>query len=522
MSFNGTVSRIVWYICIAVTAFTGRVACQEVSGRMYSAEELKWVFNRVEKLDPTKRHLFQNLQQLSGNRSEYAEEDVKGILGMLPKIQGSYEHPSPAVPTRIDAIPKQDAVRLLRFLNGLSPKKSKAQILAELEAQFKNKSKEDVIRALAETKESASDPEADLIKKFDNKPYYLPSEVRDVQANGPKLAMEDAPFPIPPPSGTWGPILYGLAHPLIRQSWSDVLSAEDLSQTGKAKIGDLVGATFSFANDARSRTETWTAIGTLIVPFDYKLLPVRGGWSPDEFMVAPSLSIDRVSTSHDTKTEPNQVLFRMGLFSDWEESYGALQLRGAFVYGTDTGFRTSMPAFEAELEPQLIWRPEVNAQTGKTDFATTYLKIGYKNILIPKTPALKDQSDNSLLDYQLRVYLHTEGGSLEDAGTTFNTVNGSFLRIGPEVQLRVNAPKLVFDRPLSFTGSYSYLPAITGTSQHDSLLTLNLTLGLLPVNPPGDTSLQQKISLNLGYTEGGLDFTKQKVRQYTLGLSVLY
>jgi len=481
------------------------------------------MFQQIEKLDPTKKDLLENLERLRPNQQSYAAKDISAVLGTLPKIPAPYAPPSPEVPSKIGAISKSDAVRLLTLLNGLSPKKTKAQIINELEAEFKNKSKEDVIRALAETKEAASEPEADLLKKFGDKPYYFPYEVRDVQANGPKPAMEEAPVSIPPPSGFWGPIKYGVLHPMVRKNWSDVLLGEDATQSGtaKSKIGDLVGATFSYTNDARSNTETWTAIGAVIVPFDFRF-PVLGGWSPAEFMVAPSVSINRISTNGDPKTEADQMFYRVGLFADWEETFGAIQVRGASVYGTDTGYRTSMPALEADLEPQLTWRPEGAAKTGIASVATKYFKIGYQNILIPKTPEFKEQTDNSLLDYQLRVYLHAEAGDLQRSAAVFNTVDGGFFRVGPTAQLRINAPRLVFGKSLSFTGTYSYLPAISGNSEHDQLLTLDLTLGLMALNPPSDTSLQRKLSLNLGYIDGGLDFTKQNVRQYTLGLSVLY
>jgi hypothetical protein len=151
-----------------------------------------------------------------------------------------------------------------------------------------------------------------------------------------------------------------------------------------------------------------------------------------------------------------------------------------------------------------------------------YFKIGYQNILIPKTPTFKEQTDNSLLDYQLRVYLHAEGGDLQRSAAVFNIVDGSFFRIGPVVQLRMNAPYLILERPLSFTANYSYLPAISGNPANDHLLSLDLTLGLMPINPPGSTSLQRKLSINFNYTEGGLDFTKQEVQRFTLGLSVLF
>jgi hypothetical protein len=523
---NAFTARAVGIFSIALAAFLVSALAsepsQELPSRTYSLEEVKWMFHQIEKLDSTKKHLLEDLQRLEPNQQEYTAKDIKKVLGTMPKSPAQYIHPSPEVPIQSGAISKSDAVRLLKLLNSLSPKKTKAEIIAELEAQFKNKSKEDVIRALAETKEAASDPEADLKAKFDNKPYYLPSEVRDVQANGPKPAMEDYPVSIPPPTGLWEPIKYGLLHPMIRKSWSDVLLGEDSSQptSAKAKVGDLVGATLSYAENTSTHTETWTAVGALIVPFDYRL--PGGGWLPMEFLAAPSISVNRVSTNGSPKSETDQLLYRLGLFSDWEENFGAIQLRGAFVYGTDTGHRTSMPAFEVDLEPQLTWRLPNARETGVASDPTQYLKIGYRNVVIRKTPQLKDQTDNSYLDYQLRVYLHAEGGDLQRSAALFNTVDGTFFRTGPTAQLRVNAPRFVFGKSLSFTGTYSYLPAITGNSDHDELLTLDVTLGLIPLNPAGDLGLQQKISLNFNYTEGGLDFSKQDVRQFTVGLSVLY
>jgi hypothetical protein len=111
--------------------------------------------------------------------------------------------------------------------------------------------------------------------------------------------------------------------------------------------------------------------------------------------------------------EADQLLFRLGAFFDWEEAFGSVQLRGALVYGTNTGFQVSMPAFEVDLEPDLSWRPLDADVKGKPGFATKYLSLGYQNILIHRKPDLKDKSDNSWLDYQLRVYLHVEGGNLQ-------------------------------------------------------------------------------------------------------------
>ena len=505
-----------------IAASTGAVSGQAIQPKTITNDDAKFVLRQVEELDKSRHHLWEKLQLLAGNQTAYRVEDVMKVLGTLPKIPATYEHPSQPVPSRYNAVSEADADRYLRLMVILSPpKKTEADLIAEYTAKYKNLSKEEMIRTLAKENATASDPVDDLHKKFDVKPAYYPSEILDVQANGPKPAMEDAPVSIPPPKGFWDPIKYGLLHPMIRKNWSDVLLAEDLSQPGtaKSKTGDLVGATFSYNNDTRSNTESWSAIGSLIFPVDYRF-PVLGGWTPAELLIAPSVSINRISTNGDPKTEADQLLSRLGIFADWEEPCGAVQVRGAFVYGTDTGFRTSMPAFETDIEPQLTWQSSKPA-TGAPSIATRFFKLGYKNILWPLTPGT-DQTDNSLLDYQFRVYLHMEGGDLQRAAALFNTVDGSFLRAGPAMQLRINAPHLVFGRSLSFTGGYSYFPAISGNPDHNKLLTLDLTLGLVSLNPPGDTSLQRKISLNFDYTDGGLDFTKQDVRLWAIGLSILY
>jgi hypothetical protein len=97
----------------------------------------------------------------------------------------------------------------------------------------------------------------------------------------------------------------------------------------------------------------------------------------------------------------------------------------------------------------------------------------------------------------------------------WHAVKGSFERLGPELQLRVNAPTIF--RGLSFTANYSYLASLQGPSGHSSLLKLDLTLALF-----SDPELSQKVSLNFDYTRGGLDFTKQPVNTSTVGLSLLY
>ena|ERR1039458_912563 len=102
-------------------------------------------------------------------------------------------------------------------------------------------------------------------------------------------------------------------------------------------------------------------------------------------------------------------------------------------------------------------------------------------------------------------------------GSTWNVVPGSFLRIGPTAELRVNFPTLVFRHGLGLSGQYSYLPALSGTTAHASLLNLAAALTLME-----NSSTHQKISLTGAYTRGGLDLTKQDLNIFTLVLSVLF
>jgi hypothetical protein len=78
-------------------------------------------------------------------------------------------------------------------------------------------------------------------------------------------------------------------------------------------------------------------------------------------------------------------------------------------------------------------------------------------------------------------------------------------------------PVPLLSKGLSFTGQYSYLPAIDGPRGHDYLLSLTTALTIL-----ADKANHQKLSLTAGYTKGGLNFTKQDVDTFTLGLSVLF
>ena len=309
--------------------------------------------------------------------------------------------------------------------------------------------------------------------------------------------------------------LSGWKTPLIRHDWTDVVIAEDPSERSevvKTKTDDLVGATFAYTHDGKAGSDTWTTVGALIWPWVYES-PVTSRVFPQYVMLAPSVSVNRISTSGDPKGEVDQVLYRLGMYAEWYQPPGMdlLQVRAAPVFGTDTGHEARMPAFEVDVEPSWLFSNSLGHEC--------LYKIGFKNTLWWKEPLLEDSSDQSVVDYQLRFWFHVEGGDVQDIGTSFSGVPGSFLRLGPTAQLRINTffPVPLLTKGLSFTAQYSYLPELQGPKGHDSLLTLVAALTLL-----SDKANHQKMTLNANYTRGGLNFTKQDVDTLTIGLGVLF
>jgi hypothetical protein len=294
--------------------------------------------------------------------------------------------------------------------------------------------------------------------------------------------------------------------PRIRQNWRDVLYEDDPSQEQNAPKAqkDLVGATFSYVDDEKAGTQTWSAIGAVIVPWQHNFAD-QVGLTPVKLALAPSLSVNRVDTNGDPKKNVDSMLFRLGAYGEWmlvPDGTASLQSRAAFVYATDTGCEASLPGGEIDIEPR--WQNPT-------------FRIGYRKVLIPKAPVLEDESDDSLLDYQLRGWLHLEGGDVQDNGKSWDQTKGSFFRLGPTVQLQIRAPKLILGKDFSVTALYSYLAAQSGSEEHRSFFKVSGVLDLVK-----DDLLNHKISLTAEYQKGGLNFTKEDVDTLTLGLGVLY
>ena len=479
-----------WAVSVVVIVLVGsleQAIALKPDDSPISQADVKTYYRVQERIDPSKGDLFRTLVTRYGQKPYYTPDQVQYPFGKR-KSKDTVDYrlkPPQSGPVPPGAYSASETARILKV-------------------------------HAARTKNNEN-PEKALVTKFGRQDWYKASQIADVMDNGSQPAKLPEPFPPtnqPPGFRNVPNPLYNIK---IRQSWADVLSSEDASvgSDAKAKIGDLVGASLSFARDFRKESDSWSAVGAVLYPFEWAREESRS-IVPVDVMVVPSFSINRVTTSGE-KSTTDEIYYRLGVFSQWEGWRGYLDkviLRGAPLYGTDLDHDARLPGYEVELEPSMQWIG--SHSSGPNDsFFVKYCKIGYPNILIPKVPELPLQTDQSLLDYQLRVWLHAEGGDIERAGTQWQVVKGSFERVGPEIQLRANAPGLL--RGVSFTGLFAYVPTLQGPGGHDSLFKLDLTFALYS-NP----ALGEKISLNFDYTYGGLDLTKQKVDSFTAGLSFLY
>jgi len=202
---------------------------------------------------------------------------------------------------------------------------------------------------------------------------------------------------------------------------------------------------------------------------------------PTRLALAPSASINRVATNGNPTKEVDSVLYRMGIYAEWYLAPTPpvkLQMRAAGVYASDTSGQGALPGYEVDFEPR--WQSET-------------LPLGYKKVLIKKVTE-KDPSDWSALDFQVRAWLHIEGGDVQDNGKSWDSTKGEFFRLGPTLQLQLNAPRVVWGRDASLTALYSYLPAITGSDQHQSYFKLSSTYDFVK-----DDIHNYKISLTAQY-----------------------
>lgn len=492
----------------------------------FTREELKSYFAIQLKLYPKNGDLYQKLLQTFGDHPTYTIYQVTAITDPKKKLPKQYcpEDNEIFCPEKISHRP--DEVEVDAF-----PAQAVEQQLSDYE-----KAHPEIAKQLTYTSpRTPSDSKGititvknlwDAIRmKYGDQPWYLAVEVRDVEENGIKpkefsqIRLKGDPVreALDESRHTKNASWNDFRSPRIRQNWRDVLYDDDPSQDQNAtKVQkDLVGATFSYTNDQKADMESWSAVGALIFPWQHNF-PDRVGLMPAKIAIAPSISINRV-TNPDPKKEVDSLLYRVGGYEDWvtlDDGTAGIQAREAFVYATDTSHNASLPGGEIDIEPR--WQNSV-------------VPFGFTKIVLHKKPLLDDGSDQSRLEYQLRAWLHAEGGDVQDNAKSWDPTTGSFFRLGPTAQLQIRAPKQtlappestvlssIFGNEWSVTTMYSYLARVSGSNRHNSFLTVSGVYNLV-----SDDITNHKIGLTLQYQKGGLNLTKEDVDTITLGLSVLY
>jgi hypothetical protein len=482
--------------------------------RQWTEEQLKEFSDRQTIINPKGDNVYQKVQDIFGKHGPYTDAQVVAALNAKKKIENVYHpellHQIGKVP--VDAFLRSTVLQQLADYERtlLEPKKLLAYT-APPSPEHPNGVKLEV-NSLQEA----------LDQKYGVQVWYKRDQILDVESNGiapGKIERErpsDDPIAALVEAGSKNQtrtLMDDFKTPRLRQSWRDVLYEEDPSQLGNdgKALKDLVGMTFSYSRNAAADSDTWTTLGAVIFPWEHDF-PLTGGLLPARIAIAPSMTINRVDTNGDPKTESDSVLYRLGIYSDWRffrmGSDGALpppwglQVRAAFVYATDTGHDASLPGYEFDLEPH--W------QNG-------YFPLAYKKVLLRKQTIKDDRSDWSRLEYVLRTWVHVEGGDVQDNGKSWDPTKGAFFRVGPTVQLQLNAPRLLLGKDASLTALYSYLPAISGNDQHESYFKVSGAYDLVK-----DDVLNHKIAITLQYERGGLNFTKEDVDLFTIGLGVLF
>jgi hypothetical protein len=431
----------------------------------------------------------------------YSQAQITAALNQQTKADKVYHPVDNSRPSKkpFGAPSHDEAVQQLDFFEKTLPKSSLDKLLSYAAANGEKKTVPQLRDA--------------LYAHFGHQPWYKLTELSEVESNGLSPAKHAVEWPDDDPIRAEieraGVRIKSPAEDFkglkIRQDWRDVLYEEDSSvpESGKA-LKDLVGATVSYVRNNAKGSDTWSSIGTLLLPWEHDF-PLTVGLTPSRLAIAPSFGINRVDTNGDPTGESDSVWFRLGVYGEWYLSPSPpakLQIRLAGVYATNTGFDVAATGFEMDLEPR--WQDPS-------------FPLGYKKVLIQRDPNPGDPAGWSALDFQLRAWLHLEGGRAHDNVKTWDIAKGPFFRLGPTIQFQLNAPKMAFGRDASLTAVYSFIPAVKGTHEHESYLKLTAVYDLVK-----DDTHNRKISMNLQYEKGGLNFTKDDVDSVTVGLGILY
>ena len=301
--------------------------------------------------------------------------------------------------------------------------------------------------------------------------------------------------------------------PMVRQNWTDIL---DTGGT-QPKAGNIQGATFSFSRDGIANNDAWSAVGAGILSLSYSPVTTDlSGWHVLQAAFGPTVAINKVANSAATSNNVDHLYFafaqglqivhgtKNSAYDHGAFTFG-LEDRAGFVYETDTKLVGSLPGGVLELEPQLMY----HSVSASTNSFMPWVALGWNNRLGSLTDG------TALFLVQVRGWFHLEGGDIQRNGTSWNTVKGSFLRLGPECRVQITMPYL---HNFSISAEYDYIPTVSGPKGKDYLYSIG---GALPISLFGkSSSAKEPVSLTANYTKGGLILSKQVVDTFTVGLSI--
>jgi hypothetical protein len=259
----------------------------------------------------------------------------------------------------------------------------------------------------------------------------------------------------------------------IRKTWQELTKPPD--ETSAAQI--------SYAQDFIKGDTTWNAQGAIGWDISQNW-PGTNHLALTTLHLTPNAAFDRVTGKNPT----DSLQFRLPV--EAELAYGELPgprpiesqwLRITPLYATDFSFKSDQVGGELEWEP----------------LGESIMLGGYREI-----PGLG-------LQFDLHAFLHVEGGSVLDAGSNTNLVEGSsFLRIGPNVALKV---RLASYHNLVFNASVADYEKIAFDNPATRLFSTGLSWEVV-----------KGFSVEFAYRLGRIPLAAQKVNGLTLGIGLKF
>jgi hypothetical protein len=356
---------------------------------------------------------------------------------------------------------------------------ARASLDDELQALYAKYGRESVARKIARDNPSTTPaPESAAMEGA----LTPPEDVEKAKLNGLRL-FANQPFKL-----------------LIRRTYNEVTVTEDRSVSGaKDSFRKTEGAQFAYSHDYLTDGDQWSAIASLIAPFDLVTRTnrpaVQHGLDLQLLQFVPSISLNRVTNDVDDSKDVDELTFRAGIFAQWLGAVGPIRLLnfiGNATYVRDSGFhRGGVIAGEIDLEPL----------TNLPGNRTFYRLLGQPN---------DTNRENAVLEFNWRGRLHSEFGrhtassGMEDNG---------FFRVGPVLALKLDP---FFLQRLTASMDYGYLVGVSGSPANSHHLFAKVGLILDP------TPETDHLTVNATYEDGDTPLVQNRVRTFLISVGIKY